>query len=210
MSRLLELYARAKAAFLKLKPRERYLILAAVGVAVVVVVVFTATAPKSKGPKGKNKLAQVFDRRDEFMAMADEYAGLKKMLDPIDIRMRQRPADFDLYGKINELTDQTEVKPSVIKMDPGTMENNDFLDETYVDVNLQRIDLISLVHFLEKVEQLPGMVRIGQLSVKTRFDQTQTLDAVMRISEYKPRAGGPKLKEPAKPHDSGIKPPEGR
>jgi hypothetical protein len=181
-----------------------------VGVAIVVVIVFAATGPKSKGPKSKNKLAQVFERRDAFMVDADNYAGLKKMLDQIDIRMRQRPADFDLYGKINELTDQTGVKPSVIKMDPGKNENNDFLDEDFVDLNLQRIDLIALVRFLEKVEQLPGMVRVGQLSVKTRFDQTQTLDAVMRISEYKPREGGPKLKEPPKPREAGAQAPEGR
>ena len=117
------------------------------------------------------------------------------MLGKVDGRISLRPQDFDLYAKINELAFQTGVRAAMIKMDPGSSTSNDYLDEDYVDVVMQRSDLVSVTNFMEKVESLPGLVRITQLSIKTRFDQSQTLDVVMRISAYMNKADGPKLKE---------------
>jgi len=194
VNKLRELLARAKAFYSGLKPRERYFILAGAAALVAFALALSLTAGKKSGPK-RSKVSTLYKQRDEFLAAADNYAELKRLLDKIDGRLKQRPGSFDLFAKLNELSDQTGVRPAVLKMDPGQSTSNDYLDEDYVDLNLQKIDLVSLVNFLEKIEAIPGLVRIGQLSIKTRFDNSNTLDVVMRISSYKEKPGGPRKKE---------------
>ena len=196
MNKLAEIFAKLKAYYNGLKPRERIFVMAAAACAVAVALIFSVTGGKKKPGASKSKITQVTERREVFLETAAQYGEIKKLLDQIDSRLAQRPPDFDIYGKVNELSDSTGIKPSVIKMDPGESTGDDYLDENYVDLNLQRIDLVSLVRFMEKVEALPGLVRIGQLSIKTRFDNSSTLDVVMRISAYKSKEGGLKTKGP--------------
>lgn len=205
MSKLSEIIGKLQAYYNGLKPRERAMVLAAVACAVAVALIFSVSSPKKKSASGKSKISQVLERRKVFMETAAHYAEVKELLDQVDVRISQRPPEFDIYGKVNELSDTTGVKPSVIKMDPGESTGNDYLDENYVDMNFQRIDLIKLVKFMEQVERLPGLVRIEQLAIKTRFDQSNTLDVVMRISSYKAKEGGARPKEAPRP----IQGPEG-
>jgi Tfp pilus assembly protein PilO len=211
VNKLAELFARLKAFYSGLKPRERTLVMIAAACAVAIALIFSVTGGKKKPGTGKSKIAQVNERRKVFLETAAQYGEIKKLLDEVDVRVAQRPLDFDLYGKVNELTDSSGIKPTVIKMDPGESNGDEYLDENYVDMNLQKIDLISLTRFLEQVEKLPGLIRIGQLNIKTRFDNSNTLDVVMRISAYKPKAAGSKLKEPSHPRpEPGVIPGEKR
>jgi hypothetical protein len=194
VNKLRELLARARAFYSGLKPRERYFVLAGAAALLAFALALTLTGGKKSGPK-RSKVSTLYRQRDEFFATADRYDELKVLLDRIDGRLKQRPENFDLFAKLNELSDQTGVRAAVIKMDPGQSTSRDYLDEDYVDLNLQKIDLVSLVRFLERVEAVPGLVRIGQLSIKTRFDNSNTLDVVMRISAYREKPGGPKKKE---------------
>ena len=188
MNKIFELYAKVKAWYSGLKPRERTFVLVGVAALVAVALIFSVTGGKKKPGPQRNKIEVLNQQRAEFLDAADKYAALKVLLDQIDGRLAKRPKDFDLYHSINELTLSSGIQPSVVKMDPGQSSSNDYLDEDFVDLVLQKIDLISLVKFMDSIQNLPGLVRIGTLSIKTRFDQSNTLDVVMRISAYKEKA----------------------
>jgi Tfp pilus assembly protein PilO len=213
VNKFAEIYGKAKAWFNGLKPRERQMVIAAAATAVVVALVFLVTSPggKKSGPK-QSKISQVNQRRQVFLETAAQYSEIKRLLDQLDVKVAQRAPEFDIYGKVNELSDSSGIKPTVVKMDPGESSGDEYLDENYVDLTLQRIDLVALTNFMSKVEKLPGLIRINQLTIKTRFDQSQTLDAVMRISSYKVKEGGAKLKEQPrpKPGPGGLLPGENR
>jgi len=171
--------------FSKLSARERYIVLIG-GAAFLFFVIFFALFLSRRQPAGKKtKIDQLAEQRIQLSKTAQEYAGLRQVVDLVDSRVAKRPADFDLYRKVNELIEATTIRPFVVKMDPGSVEGKEYLDEEYVDLNLQRIDLRMLVNFLNQLEQLPGLARIGQLSIKTRLDNSKTLDVVVRISAYK-------------------------
>lgn len=212
MSKFAEIFEKARAYYRGLKPRERTLVMVAAACAVAIALIFSVASPKKKSGSGKTKISQVIDRRAVFMETAAQHGEIKSLLEKVDVRLSQRAPDFDIYGKVNELSDTAGIKPSVIKMDPGQSTGNDYLDEDYVDMNLQKIDLISLVKFMEQVEKLPRLIRVEQLSIKTRFDSSNTLDVVMRISSYKQKEGGAKPKESTRPkaEPGGLMPGEKR
>ncbi len=174
--------------FTRLKSRERWIVLVGAGVALFFVIFFSLFL-SHRGPQGKaTKTEQIAEQRGEFFQAAQEYAKLKQVVDLVDSRVAQRPPDFDLYSKINELVAAGALQQFVVKMDPGAVEGKEFLDEEYVDLNVQKIELRVLVNFLKQLEQLPGFVRISQMSIKTRLDNSKTLDVVLRISAYKEKA----------------------
>jgi len=175
----------AQAYISRLNPRERTFILVGAVVLLFFVIFLGLSLSHRGGRSKKTSLDQLSDQRMQFEQAVQEYAQIKPVVDIVDQRVAQRPADFDLYNKVNELIETTTIRPFVLKMDPGSVEGKEFLDEDYVDLNLQKIDIRMLVNFLTQVEQLPGLVRIGQLTIKTRMDNTKTLDVVMRISSYK-------------------------
>jgi len=169
----------------RMTPRERIILLVGAAAALAFVI-FLALSLGHRGKTGKkNPLQELADQKIAFDKNLAAYAGLKPTLDLVDNKLAARPKDFDLFRKLNQLVESTGIRPLVVKMDPGSAETKAFLDEEYVDLNIQRIDLRQLVLFLQQVDKLPGMVRIGQLSVKIRLDQSKTLDAVMRISAFK-------------------------
>lgn len=169
--------------FNRLSKRERLFILVGIAVSLVVILILAITSPGKKNQR-KDKSSDIFVQQTEFYQTVGEYAGLKPVLEEVEGKLRNRPLDFDLYRQLNELVERLGVRTSLIKMEPGQAEGNDYLQEEFVDLNFQKIDLYSLVNFMREAEALPGLVRIVQLSIKTRIDGSQKMDAVMRISAY--------------------------
>lgn len=199
MNKLLAILEKLRAYYSGLKPRERAFVLAGAASLALFVLIFSLTGPKKKPPSSKNRILQLYERREQFNQTAEQYKSIKALLDQIDGRLKSRPADFDLYAQVNGAVNAVGVKSFIIKMDPGQSQDNDYLDEDYIDLSLQRVDLVSLVRFMEQTEKLAGLVKIDNLSVKTRFDQSNTLDVIMRISAYKSKEAGPRPKEQPQP-----------
>jgi hypothetical protein len=204
LNKLGEILEKLKAYYTGLKPRERAFVLAGAASLILFILILSLAGQTRKSPGSKNKIIQLYERRGQFNETAQQYMIIKVLLDQIDGRLKSRPADFDLYAQVNEVVNMVGVKNFIIKMDPGQSQDNDYLDEDYLDLNLQRVDLISLVRFMDETEKLPGLVRINNLSIKTRFDQSNSLDVVMRISSYKPREAGVEPKEPPRPKPEPV------
>jgi type II secretory pathway component PulM len=176
--------------FEKLTPRERILLLAGAGCLVAVLgwqLLFrSGRASRSSG----SRLEQAVAQEKQVAAQVARYQDRHSQLSAIDDRLRQTPADFDLYKHLDKLVDQAGIRGGVIKMDPVEGTGTDYYFEDYVDMNLQKIELVPLIQFLQSVEESPGGVRINQLSLKKRFDKSDTLDATLRVTLYRLKEGG--------------------
>lgn len=183
MNKLKQIFNFLFAYFNRLNKRERLFILVGIAVGLGVILILAITSPGKKN-QGSAKSMDIFSGQEEFYQVVGEYAGLKPVLEKVAGELSNRPQDFDLYRRLNEVVEKLGIRSSLIKMEPGQAQGNEYLAEEYVDLNFQKIDLYRLVNFMKEAEALPGLVRITQFSMKVRIDGSQTMDAVMRISAY--------------------------
>ena len=162
MNKILEWFEKARVWFTGLKPRERAFVLAGVAALVAVALIFSVTGGKKKPGPQRNKIEVLNKQRAEFLDAADKYTALKVLLDQIDGRLAKRPKDFDLYHKINELTLSSGIQPTVVKMDPGQSSSNDYLDEDFVDLVLQKITSSRLSNSWTTSSPFPGWCGSGR------------------------------------------------
>ncbi len=189
MNEQANIFARIKKYLSQLSFRERVFLLAGF-IFVLACIIYLAVSTGSPSPAPEKTQADtLFESQKLFSQTLEKYLAIKPLVDKIDSRLNSTPEDFDLYKEVNRLIQQIGIRERVVKMDPGTGGENDYLKEEYVDLNLQKMSLEPLINFLEKLQELPAMVRVGQLSVKRRLGANKTLDVIMRISVYKKKPG---------------------
>lgn len=177
-----------KERFDKLAPRERGLLLAAaLGLTVLAVTVFWKGT--GSGRSSGSRLDQAMVEEKRLAEALARYQKVRAEVDQVETRLKQTPPDFDLFKHLNGLVDQAGVRGNVLKMDPVEGTGTDYYREDSVDMNIQKIDLEPLMKFLQSVEDSPGGVRLSQLALKKRFDNSNSLDATVRVTVYRLKPG---------------------
>jgi len=183
------IFARLTTAFSRLSFRERLFLLAGAVFVLATTIYLIASSGSSNKPAEKTRADTLLQNQKLFAQTLEKYLAIKPLVDKIEGRLNSTPEDFDLYKEVNRLIQQIGIREQVVKMDPGTGGGNDYLKEEYVDLNLQKMKLQPLINFLQKLENLPAMVRVDQLSIKRRLGANKTLDVIMRVSVYKKQEG---------------------
>jgi len=183
------IFARLTTAFSRLSFRERLFLLAGAVFVLATTIYLIASSGSSNKPAEKTRADTLLQNQKLFAQTLEKYLAIKPLVDKIEGRLNSTPEDFDLYKEVNRLIQQIGIREQVVKMDPGTGGGNDYLKEEYVDLNLQKMKLQPLINFLQKLENLPAMVRVDQLSIKRRLGASKTLDVIMRVSVYKKQEG---------------------
>ncbi len=183
------IFARLTTAFSRLSFRERLFLLAGAVFVLATTIYLIASSGSSNKPAEKTRADTLLQNQKLFAQTLEKYLAIKPLVDKIEGRLNSTPEDFDLYKEVNRLIQQIGIREQVVKMDPGTGGGNDYLKEEYVDLNLQKMKLQPLINFLQKLESLPAMVRVDQLSIKRRLGANKTLDVIMRVSVYKKQEG---------------------
>ena len=183
------IFARLTTAFSRLSFRERLFLLAGAVFVLATTIYLIASSGSSNKPAEKTRADTLLQNQKLFAQTLEKYLAIKPLVDKIEGRLNSTPEDFDLYKEVNRLIQQIGIREQVVKMDPGTGGGNDYLKEEYVDLNLQKMKLQPLINFLQKLENLPAMVRVDQLSIKRRLGANKTLDVIMRVSVYEKQEG---------------------
>ena len=183
------IFTRLTTAFSRLSFRERLFLLAGAVFVLATTIYLIASSGSSNKPAEKTRADTLLQNQKLFAQTLEKYLAIKPLVDKIEGRLNSTPEDFDLYKEVNRLIQQIGIREQVVKMDPGTGGGNDYLKEEYVDLNLQKMKLQPLINFLQKLENLPAMVRVDQLSIKRRLGANKTLDVIMRVSVYKKQEG---------------------
>ncbi|MDD3815619.1 MAG: type II secretion system protein GspM [Desulfocapsaceae bacterium] len=113
-----------------------------------------------------------------------EYRKLQAQAVEIQDRLQKRPSSFTLFSFIEEQATKAKVKQQINSMTPSTSEGEGPLQESRVDLKLERILLQQLVDFLQQVESTDNVVVIKRLSIQENSKEEGTLDAVMQIITF--------------------------
>ncbi len=174
---------------LKRPPRERYIIIAGLAVAVFFILYWLVTGISSPGPSRKSRLESTLAKQKEFHHVLEKYKALHSSVEEFDRRLNQTQQDLDLFAVLNAFAQQTGIREQIVKMDPSEGSGTEYYQERHVDMNLQKIPLRPLVRFLQKIEGSEEFLRVTKITIKRRFDQSETLDVSIRVNAYSARQG---------------------
>ena len=85
---------------------------------------------------------------------------------------------------MEEKATKAKVKQQINSMTPSTSEGEGALQESRVDLKLERISTQQLVDFLKEIEPIENVVVVKRISIQDNSKEDGALDAVMQIITY--------------------------
>lgn len=122
-------------------------------------------------------------KKKELAAMAAlkaDYLGKKAMLDAVS--QRAASSEEAPVGAIEEIAKRTGVKDRIASIKPLEEKSSPGYVDKPVEVRLEGIDLNHLVNFIYQAEAGPKLMVVRDISMKSRFEDSNLLDVTMKIS----------------------------
>jgi general secretion pathway protein M len=119
----------------------------------------------------------------EVQTLQQEYRMLQRQLAEARSRL-SRSTGFSLFSFIESQTARVATKENLIYMRPQQTANREGGREESVEIKLEKLRLDQLVQFLYGIESADAYLQVGNLRVRTRFDDRSLLDATMTISSF--------------------------
>ncbi len=169
----------------KLEKREKRVALAGVIFLVCFVFFHIAVSPLIKARQQVQKT--LIQKKEDLITihrLQDEYRKLQTQAVDIQDKLQKRAPSFSLFSFIEEQATKAKVKQQINSMTPSTSEGEGPLQESRVDLKLERISLLQLVDFLKQVESPDNVVVIKRLSIQENSKEEGALDAVMQIITF--------------------------
>lgn len=136
----------------------------------------------------KNSLEQSTERKREELIkineLQQEYFTLKEEEGTIQAMINERGPQFSLFTFLDQQAERVKVKKQIQYMKPSTIEGEDTLNETMVEMKFQLISLEALVGFLRLVESKKNVVFVRRISIQENGTEQGYLDAILQILTF--------------------------
>ncbi len=116
--------------------------------------------------------------------LQEEYQQLKVQEGGIRAKIMKRSPGFTLFTFLDKQVTKAQVKKQIKYMKPSTLEGNDNLGESMVEMKLQRTTLKELVSFLLLVESEENVVSIRRISIQESGKEQGYLDVILQIRTF--------------------------
>ncbi|TNF46941.1 hypothetical protein EP232_04050 [bacterium] len=141
-------------------------------------------------------LAPALEKRDRWISMAERkkqelsrfedlstrYRNLEWTIEAMERELGSRQGGFSLLAQLEAGARRLGLQDNIASMKPFKSQLDSGIEESSVEIRLEKLDLGGLVKFLQEVEGDKGLVRTRRLRIKSRFDDPQLLDVTMLIS----------------------------
>ncbi|MFT5729019.1 MAG: general secretion pathway protein M [Desulforhopalus sp.] len=136
----------------------------------------------------QNRLELSTERKKEELVtikeLQQEYLTLKKEEGTIQAMINERGPQFSLFTFLDQQAERVQVKKQIKYMKPSTIEGEDTLNETMVEMKFQLISLEALVGFLRLVESEKNVVFVKRISIQESGTEQGSLDAILQIVTF--------------------------
>jgi len=116
--------------------------------------------------------------------MQKEYQELKVEEGGIRSKIIARSSGFTLFTFLDKQVTKAEVKKQIKYMKPSLQEGDDNLNESMVEMKLQRTTLKDLVSFILLVESEENVVSIRRISIQESGSEQGYLDVILQIRTF--------------------------
>jgi general secretion pathway protein M len=179
-----ELWARLRAAFEGLAPRERALVGSATALLLVSAVVLGVVRPVlGAASNAAERLTQAERELEAVAGLRERFDEVNARLAAVESRIRGGPQG-EIFTALEDLARQSAVK--IDSMEPRTTPASEEYRETKVQVALRGVTLAQAVNYLHRIESAPQLLSIKTLRMRTRADQPDLLDVTFTVSSFEP------------------------
>lgn len=120
----------------------------------------------------------------EMQILQSQYGEIKQRQGEITRLIGRRDAGFSLFSFLEQQADTVRVKNRVTYMKPSTIDFEEGLQESAVEMKIERITLRQLIDFLDKVESLEKVVLVKRLAVQKNKKDSNLLDVVATVVTF--------------------------
>lgn len=169
----------------KLEKREKRIVLAGALFLLCFALFHFAVSPLLRA-RDQSQKAVIQKKEDiiKIRQLQEEYRKLQNQAMDIQSRLQKRSPSFTLFSFIEERATKAQVKQQINSMTPSSSEGEGPLQESRVDLKLERISLQQLVDFLQQIESTDDVVMIKRISIQENSKEEGTLDAVLQIITF--------------------------
>lgn len=169
----------------KLEKREKRIVLAGALFLLCFALFHFAVSPLLRA-RDQSQKAVIQKKEDiiKIRQLQEEYRKLQNQVMDIQSRLQKRSPSFTLFSFIEERATKAQVKQQINSMTPSSSEGEGPLQESRVDLKLERISLQQLVDFLQQIESTDDVVMIKRISIQENSKEEGTLDAVLQIITF--------------------------
>jgi general secretion pathway protein M len=169
----------------KLDEKQRKLVASAAILVLIALIMEIAVFPlweaKAKLTKGiqvnQKKLTEISKLDAEFASQEAAMAKIKKT-------MSARGADFTLFAYLEKKSSQANVRGRIKQMNSSKGIQSISLEESLIDMKLEKITIKQLTDFLYFVESPADLVRIKKITISKMKESPEYLSAQLQISSF--------------------------
>jgi type II secretory pathway component PulM len=166
--------------------RERRLILiAAVAFAGAFILIGVVQARASLDDL-RNGLSRDRERLAQIEGLITEHADLTEKVTQLKRNVINQPVSTYVESKAREAG----LADTIERIQNQRTDENDFFEESVVEVRLKKVSLQQLTQFMFGLEQSGQAARVQSLEVKPTFQDPRYLDVSMEVIGYRPLSGG--------------------
>ncbi|MDD2671992.1 MAG: type II secretion system protein GspM [Syntrophales bacterium] len=176
---------RIKDFWTKLGKRERYALGAGLAVIILFFAVNSALIPLIEaGGKLQRSIRSSEKTLKEITALSSEFEGYKKDLELVRSALASRSPGFSLYSFIEQKAGEAGVRSNIKSMRPGRSPLSAEVEESVLEMGMDKITLNQLVRFLHAADSAPDAVRFRKVSVRRSAEDPRYLSAQFQIATY--------------------------
>lgn len=174
-----------KTGFNRLEKRERQIVTAGlIFLACFALFHFVASPLIQVRQQTHKALIRKQEELQKMVQLQENYRKLQNQATSIEERLEKRSPGFSLFSFIEEKAGKAGVKQQINSMTPSSVDGEGALQESRVDLKLERLSLQQLVSFLQEVESPDNVVVIKRISIQENSREDNTLDATMQIVTF--------------------------
>lgn len=175
----------AKSGFDKLEQREKVTVLSGILFLVCFVIIQFGITPFYEASKKLDRsIAKRKEDVVELQLLQQEYRSLRNEAGSLRDQINKRPATFTLFSFLDEQANRAEIKEFISYMKPSLTESDGELQESVVEMKLQKVTLTQLVDYLKLIESTVNVVSIKRISIQESGSEEGLLEVIMQIMTF--------------------------
>ncbi|MCW5828921.1 MAG: type II secretion system protein M [Deltaproteobacteria bacterium] len=167
--------------FDRLQPRERALIIAMAAVLVITALFMFVHVTGKKRRQLADRIQQASTDVEMIYRIGNRLTDIEATIGNIKLPSGTT-CDRNLYGSIESLARREGITDLTIR--PLQSQENDYLDEQSVEIEVRKVPLVNLVNFLYAIDRSPQAYRAWRFNVRRRFDDANLLDSRFQVSLF--------------------------
>ena len=130
--------------------------------------------------KKQHELQQIHELQKQYRDLENKNGDIRK-------RLNTRPKTFSLFSFIEQQANSSGIKEKIEYLKPSKVEGEGPLEESRVDMKLEKITLSKLVTFLKSAESTKNVVFVNRISIQEQGKNEGVISAVIQLVTFKVR-----------------------